>query len=378
MRFCFIIVALLVLACQTGKQYTTDVVLHITNAHKKIIYLNRIGITGEKTIVVDSLVAHGGEDSLVFHIDDTEQRLFEFTAAEVDMHILFTNDARRIDVYARYDRPDLFSFKGSPGSSSLHDFLLAQDTLAAKARLIATRLDSLGKQHATDSRLKPLRDSLDAFMAAAQQRYRRFADTTTSAGAFLVVYNNIEYGKDVAGFKAFLVRAVARFPQSRFIRQLRDDAVEYAKIFEKEFRPGDVLPAITLPASDGYPFSTASLKGKYYLVDFWSTWCDPCMAYMPVKQRLHAMYPPARFEVVSVAIDNRIAAWHQAVSQPGNSWRQLIDTGMWQGRAVRTLVFDSIPFNFLVSPAGVVLRSGIPADSLVQVVSKYIQPQDRQ
>lgn len=378
MRFCFLIAAFLILSCQTGKRHTTDVVLHITNAHKKIIYLSRLGITGEKTTLVDSLVAHGGEDSLVFHIDDAEQRLFEFTAAEVDMHIVFTNDAPRIDVYARYDRPDLFSFRNSPGSSSLHNFLLSQDSFAAKAKPVAMRLDSLARQHAPENQLRPVRDSLDALLTAAQLRYRRFADTTASAGAFLVVYNNIEYGKDVAGLKVFLGRAVARFPQNRFVRQLRDEAAEYAKIFEKEFRPGDVLPAITLPASDGYPFSTASLKGKYYLIDFWSTWCDPCMAYNPVKQRLHAMYPQNQFEVVSVAVDNRLAAWHQAVSQPGYSWRQLIDTGMWQGPAVRTLVFDSIPFNFLVSPSGVVLRSGIPADSVIPAVSKYIQAQGRQ
>jgi hypothetical protein len=52
---------------------------------------------------------------------------------------------------------------------------------------------------------------------------------------------------------------------------------------------------------------------------------------------------------------------------------QLIDKEMWQGQTAAKLVFDSIPFNFLVGPDQRILAKAIPADSVPAVLSQFIK-----
>ena len=59
-------------------------------------------------------------------------------------------------------------------------------------------------------------------------------------------------------------------------------------------------PPMDLLRPDGTPFTLAALRGKVVLVNFWATWCEPCVAEMPSLQRLRDELGSERFEVVGV------------------------------------------------------------------------------
>jgi len=62
-------------------------------------------------------------------------------------------------------------------------------------------------------------------------------------------------------------------------------------------------PNIALPTLTGDTVSLESLKGKVVLVNFWATWCGPCLMEMPSLQRLYRHYQDSDFEVLAVATD---------------------------------------------------------------------------
>jgi len=59
-------------------------------------------------------------------------------------------------------------------------------------------------------------------------------------------------------------------------------------------------PAIDLLRTDGTPLSLADLRGKVVLVNFWATWCEPCVTEMPSLQRLRDTLGPQGLEVLAV------------------------------------------------------------------------------
>ena len=72
---------------------------------------------------------------------------------------------------------------------------------------------------------------------------------------------------------------------------------------EPELQPwtgANPAPAIELKTLDGRPFQLEELRGKVVLVNFWATWCEPCVEEMPSIQKLRARLASASFEVVAI------------------------------------------------------------------------------
>jgi len=322
----------------------TRVVVRIQSGHGQKLYLSPIPYGNEKGGAIDSAIVEDMTRDIVFNISG-EEHLYKLSFAHSGVKFIFINDVPELSIAGNF-LTTKYEVQHSPASAGLHRFQLEQAQLAQKTS--------------------------DSAFTAIAIRYRNFADTVKSPAAFMAVYDLIEFGRDYAAQSRFISAAAARFPSNPEIRLLQEDVKAFIKIMEEEFQPGEQLPSITLPDAEGHPFSTASLKGKCYLIDFWSTWCPQCLAYGSAKMELRKLFPTERFEIVSVAIDAETEDWEKEIHRQQSRWIQLIDTAMWQGVAVRTLKFDSIPFNFLVDPQGHILKKGIPPDSLVAAVGSAL------
>ncbi|MDF1527038.1 MAG: TlpA disulfide reductase family protein [bacterium] len=63
-------------------------------------------------------------------------------------------------------------------------------------------------------------------------------------------------------------------------------------------------PDFTLAAVDGSMVSISDYRGKVVLVDFWATWCPPCLEMIPILSRLHKKYSDKGLVVLGVSLDN--------------------------------------------------------------------------
>lgn len=67
-------------------------------------------------------------------------------------------------------------------------------------------------------------------------------------------------------------------------------------------------------------------KGKkYYLVDFWASWCGPCRKEIPNLKKLYELYKGKGLEIVSVSIDKNETAWKKALAEEKLSWPNGLD-----------------------------------------------------
>jgi len=360
-----LIIAVIFLTCSLAGCHShpdTRVVIHVQSGHGQKIYLSPLPYGGKKGDVIDSATVEDMVHEIVFDISGDEH-LYQLRFAHSGVKFIFINDVPQLSITGNF-LSTKYEVQHSPASASLLRFLSEQAQLARKTREMAQVPDL--------ERSDSLRHELDSTFTLLAVRYRQFADTVKSPAAFMAVYDLLGFGRDYPAQLKFINAAASRFPSNPDILRLRDDVLGFVKIMQEEFQPGEQLPTITLPDAEGRPFSTATLAGKYYLIDFWSTWCPQCLPFARAKSELRRLFPAEKFEMVSVAIDAEKEDWKRDIALQNARWPQLIDTAMWQGATVRTLKFDSIPFNFLVDPRGRIVQKGIPADSLVSAVGKAL------
>lgn len=350
----------------------TRISISIYAAQNKKIYLYNVPCTTEKRKLIDSAIVQNVNDSIVFTVPFEEDRMYEITMTAPIRKFYFITDASHIQVTAN-NINGKYTISGSPATISLKKFQDDQASLTQHAHTLSKKIDSLTKKGVTGENINPLKKQLEGSLLLINSNYIAYADTVQNPAAFLIIYNKIDFAYDHKKLKQFILKAAERFQQYVPIQHLKQEVLDLADIFEKEYNVGDSLPVIELPDMNNHLFSTRSMKGKYYLVDFWSTWCSRCMPYNAVKKEAGSYFSKSKFEIISVVIDDNKETWQQIIKQNKYEWVQLIDEKMWQGSAAKTLKFDSIPFNFLVSPEGRILAKAIRSDSLLTVLKNNIK-----
>lgn len=114
-------------------------------------------------------------------------------------------------------------------------------------------------------------------------------------------------------------------------------------------------------ALDGRVVSSADLRGKVVLLDFWATWCGPCIRSLPDLKRIHSEFGPQGLEVVAFSFDDDRAAVEQVVQQHQLPWPQHFEGR--DNRFGRQFGIAHYPSAWLVDRAGNVRYISALADT---------------
>jgi thiol-disulfide isomerase/thioredoxin len=135
--------------------------------------------------------------------------------------------------------------------------------------------------------------------------------------------------------------------------------------------PGEIVPDVTGLDLAGQPMSLHQVSGKVVLVNFWATWCAPCMAELPGLESLYQSLRDKGFTVVGVAVDDTLDNVKQAVQSRGITYPVLLDE---QGKSKRQFELKGFPESFVLDSQKKVLFITDPADGMP--VTKIIGPRE--
>lgn len=110
---------------------------------------------------------------------------------------------------------------------------------------------------------------------------------------------------------------------------------------------------IAFTALDGRKVDLQKLKGKVVLVDFWASWCGPCMTAMPEVIELYQKYQPKGFEVVGINLDKDRTAMERAVNRLQIPWPSYFDGLGWGNKIALEYNVSAIPAVWLVDKNGI-------------------------
>ncbi len=102
---------------------------------------------------------------------------------------------------------------------------------------------------------------------------------------------------------------------------------------------------------NGKQVELSAFKGKYVLLDFWATWCPPCMAKIPFLKDIRKKYPADKLEMISVSLDHTKTQCQRTIHSKGMNWIHIYD----RENIPSTYSVRYIPTIFLIDPKGKII-----------------------
>lgn len=135
---------------------------------------------------------------------------------------------------------------------------------------------------------------------------------------------------------------------------------------------GDVLE-IAFTDLKGNQIDLAAMKGKVVLVDFWATWCGPCVAELPHVLEAYEKYHDKGFEVIGISLDQDKAALESFIKDNSMPWPQHFDGKGWKNSIAQKYSITSIPATYLIGKNGKVVASNLRGAQLEVEVARQLE-----
>ena len=322
----FIAAAIFLVACGGPTSYTLDGTVDDTALNGEKIYI--IDLNTNQT--VDSTVIADGKFSFSGKQDSATLALLNISRV---YNITFILENGKIT-------PDWENntAKGTPTNELLNNF------------------------KSTIENLQSTNASMEEFVAALEKFYKD--NQTNYVGTIALSYLNSMVS---TAEMEKLIDAASDFILSRNITQ---ELISRISI-QSTTAEGKPFVDFTIDQEDGSKVSLSDYvgKGKYVLVDFWASWCAPCRAEMPAIASLYNKYKNKNFEVLGVAVWDKVENTKTAIDELGLTWPQILDA-----QTIPTQIYgiDGIPHLILFAPDGTIVSRNLRGDQLKEKLAEVM------
>lgn len=145
-----------------------------------------------------------------------------------------------------------------------------------------------------------------------------------------------------------------------------------SKEIQRKLAVGAKFPDFDEKDLAGKPLSIARFKGKVVLVDFWATWCGPCIAELPNVQAAYAKHHAKGFEILGISLDSDRAKLDSFIADKKMTWAQYFDGKGWQSKLANNYGVNSIPATYLLDGEGKIIAKNLRGESLEEAVAKAL------
>ncbi|QES90803.1 TlpA disulfide reductase family protein [Rhizosphaericola mali] len=122
---------------------------------------------------------------------------------------------------------------------------------------------------------------------------------------------------------------------------------------------GAFAPDFAIPDTSGKIVKLSEFKGHYVLLDFWASWCIPCISQIPELKNFAEKNKNKGLKIVSISLDNNRIAWLKGIKKFGLTWINVSDIKEWKSKIVDDYYINSIPHAILIDKNGKILEMNV-------------------
>ncbi len=147
-------------------------------------------------------------------------------------------------------------------------------------------------------------------------------------------------------------------------------------VVRKEFQidrlpPGNPAPYFNLETENGQFVELSDYAGKIVLINFWATWCRPCIQEFPRENRLVEKFENEPVEIINICIDSDKEAWLRYINKFDLAMVNLFASDTWSDNLKKNFYIQALPQSVLIDAGGQIIKNKAPRASMG--VDRYIR-----
>ena len=140
-------------------------------------------------------------------------------------------------------------------------------------------------------------------------------------------------------------------------------------IANKEFKVGVEAPEFSIKGMNGEEIELKNYAGKYVLLDFWASWCGPCLREVPNVKAIYEKYHDKGFEIFGVSLDETAGPWKAAIKKNDMNWHHVSSLKGWECPVAKQYNVTGIPRMYIIDPEGKIIAQDLRGEELANFVA---------
>lgn len=345
-----------------------------TNSTIKKVYLTRID-EYNRHINIDSAKVKKGKYKFKYNIQKDEPTMLYLITGFDNGYIPFFAEPGEVTINtAKASMPLESSVEGTQTNNLYKRY---KEIAERHKRTEADSVKMMQKIHgdtwltSPEGQLHSNRLAASAAMQCTAEQIKFLLDNSSSPIAPLIMSTEIQHLlSDI--YATQLLRSLPTSIQNHpYYRELSN------KVLARQLKEGNEVPDITIPLRDGTMKHLSDFRGRYVLLDFWASWCGPCIREITNLKKLYdeTREHKDKFTILSFSLDKKEEAWRDTIAHHNidlEGWIHCSDLMGGKSPSAQLFNVEMIPHMILIDPEGKAISFSLSGEELVRRVKQIL------